>query len=248
MAGFLQVVGEIVSNAKSLYASLSGYVKDIKDAPERSRELRREIGAIADIIDDLHDVISAKSDFAPSAALREMILDFSTMVNQMNEEVQLSRTKGVHRLMWPFSKDENERLLNRISRYKDTFNLTLNLQNASAFSSSQWTNLCSLNSEKIQEDTKKIRMDTERLRDDTRKIMGDTERIYSHVQTDRRDKIRNWIFSEDFNVRHTELQKTRLENTGQWFLDSEEFKSFVNGKYSCLLCEGVGSFLFPFHC
>ena len=88
---------------------------------------------IADILDDLHDAISTKSDFAPSAALREMILDFSTMVNQMNEEVQLSRTKGVHRLMWPFSKDENERLLNRISRYKDTFNLTLNLQNASAF-------------------------------------------------------------------------------------------------------------------
>jgi len=64
MAGLLQVVAEIVSNAKSLYTSLSGYVKDIKDAPERSRELRREIGAIADIIDDLHDVISAKSDFA----------------------------------------------------------------------------------------------------------------------------------------------------------------------------------------
>jgi hypothetical protein len=49
----------------------------------------------------------------------------------------------------------------------------------------------------------------------------------------------DWLSIGTFSTSHEELQKMRVKDTGQWFLDSGEFKSWVNGTGpSCLLCLG----------
>jgi hypothetical protein len=60
--------------------------------------------------------------------MKKAIEDFTAMLNEINERVQISNTKGIRRLTWPFAKDESMKLLERIRRYNEIFNLALNLQ------------------------------------------------------------------------------------------------------------------------
>jgi hypothetical protein len=72
---------------------------------------------------------------------------------------------------------------------------------------------------------------------------SNTDKILTEVQIEKRNKILDWLSPRDFNSRHKDLQKGRLADSGQWFINSEEFKGFVDGGHSCLLCDGVGLFL-----
>jgi hypothetical protein len=75
----------------------------------------------------------------------------------------------------------------------------------------------------------------------TEKTLGHTEKTLGYIQNEKRNKILDWLSKDDFNLRHVALQEARLKNTGQWFVNSDEFTRLINGTHSCLLCEGVGT-------
>jgi len=123
--GLVAAAAQLTANVKCI---LVDYLRGVIDAPKQSRELRQELGAMCELLDDLQNVITTKSQFASSASLKKAIEDFNAMLNEINEKIQISKTKGVHRLTWPFAKDESMKLLERIKRYNGIFNSALNLQ------------------------------------------------------------------------------------------------------------------------
>jgi hypothetical protein len=123
--GLAASTDQLAGVARRIVSNLYQYYEAVRDAPKSALELRAEMGAVCALLESLAATITENT---ASASLRDAVAEFENMLNDMNAKVDLSKTKGMQRLKWPFNKDENERLLSRIGRYKDTFNLALNIQ------------------------------------------------------------------------------------------------------------------------
>jgi hypothetical protein len=68
----------------------------------------------------------------------------------------------------------------------------------------------------------------------------DVKVVRDDVQFKKRKEILEWLSPASFITRHEELQKTRAENSGKWFVESEEFVQWMEGKGpNALLCTGI---------
>jgi hypothetical protein len=126
--GLVAAVGQLAGSAITIYFNLSEFYEAVRDAPKQSRELRKEIGVLCEILNDLKEV-AARPKFTPSGGLTESILEVDSLLNEMRNRVKTTKTKGAKRLKWPFSKDKTEQLLSKITRYKETIILTLAREN-----------------------------------------------------------------------------------------------------------------------
>jgi hypothetical protein len=129
--GLAASVAQLAGIAKQTFSTVFQYLEDVKDAPERSRELRGELLTVTDLIQSLEEILNRsppKSSFTPPPSLTSAIPEFKDMLETMQTRVTEAKTKGVKRLKWPFTKEQNERYLTRIGRYKDTFNLALSIK------------------------------------------------------------------------------------------------------------------------
>jgi hypothetical protein len=101
----------------------------VKEAPARSRELRDELQAVADLLDSLKSLFqSAAVKEVRLLRLEESVAQFETFLVDLENRTMQARTQGIYRLKWPFSKDENQRLIETIGRYKETFIWALTMQ------------------------------------------------------------------------------------------------------------------------
>jgi hypothetical protein len=66
--------------------------------------------------------------------------------------------------------------------------------------------------------------------------------IYVAPVTDvveKRERILNWIFPDDFRQRHRIISANRVKGTGEWFLNMGKYKTWIKGTTSNLLfCHG----------
>jgi len=65
--------------------------------------------------------------------------------------------------------------------------------------------------------------------------------VLDDVMSEKRRKILKWL-SGNSNTRYEELRKKTVENSGRWFLNSQEFNAWASGiEPSCLWCVGIRS-------
>jgi hypothetical protein len=121
---------QLANQAKGILCDLYKYFEAVKDAPKHSKELRQEVGFICELLDSLEDVLIARPvESRTIARLAAAFQDFRTMLDTMKKRASEKRTEGLRRLKWPFTKEENEKWLFKIERYKSVFNMALTLQN-----------------------------------------------------------------------------------------------------------------------
>lgn len=125
--GIAASVAQLADMARAIVSNMYQYFEAIKDAPIRSQELRQEMSGVCDVLDSLEELVM-RSPSMVSSTLTESISGFRDMLDELTVRVTVTKTKGIRRLKWPFNKSENDRLLARISRYKETFSLALNIQ------------------------------------------------------------------------------------------------------------------------
>jgi len=58
--GLVAAAAQLTANVK---CTLVDYLRKVIDAPKQSRELRQELGAMCELLDDLKNVITTKSQF-----------------------------------------------------------------------------------------------------------------------------------------------------------------------------------------
>jgi hypothetical protein len=64
--------------------------------------------------------------------------------------------------------------------------------------------------------------------------------VVDNVRLEKRAKILQWLSADDHTTRHEDLRNTRAENSGRWFLESDEFIKWSDGTGSnCLICSGI---------
>jgi len=126
-AGLVASASQLAGQAFTVVVNLHNYGEAIKKAPKHSAELRHEIGTLWNLLAYLGTV--SNNTQLCSASLNDSCQELESMLDELNERVKPSQTAGLkNKLKWPFTMDENERLLSRISRYKETLNLALNFQ------------------------------------------------------------------------------------------------------------------------
>lgn len=126
-ASVQQLAGFTVTVVGKLYA----YYGDVSKAPEQAEKLREELRASILLINALEDTLGKKNpeDVARDRpTLSATVTQFKQMLEQFDERVQINKTKGFKRLVWPFNKKENADFISRIERYKSAFILALDIQ------------------------------------------------------------------------------------------------------------------------
>jgi hypothetical protein len=64
--------------------------------------------------------------------------------------------------------------------------------------------------------------------------------LLRHEKDERREKIINWIWKEDYSQKHKMLHENRVPHTGIWFLETAAYKDWRNGTGSkILICTGI---------
>lgn len=65
------------------------------------------------------------------------------------------------------------------------------------------------------------------------------DQLRKHQDDQERRHIEDWLSSADFAAQTSDLINRRQEGTGKWLLDSEKFKSWVDGTQKTLFCPGI---------
>jgi hypothetical protein len=131
--GLAASIAQLETLAKSILCDMYKYFEAVKDAPKHSKELRQEMGVICDLLDSLEDVLAVHPAQSTTAArLKAAFQDFRAMLDTMKNRTSETQTKGLRRLKWPFTKEENERWIFKIERYKSVFGTALSIQNTSS--------------------------------------------------------------------------------------------------------------------
>lgn len=61
-----------------------------------------------------------------------------------------------------------------------------------------------------------------------------------HILVKIRQTVLNWIYPNDFTIKHAEISKRRQESTGNWVLTTPEYQEFEKDISKCRLLWGYG--------
>lgn len=64
-------------------------------------------------------------------------------------------------------------------------------------------------------------------------------RYLFHIIDDNRQKILDWLSGADDGAQHSDYISGRQSGTGQWLLDSSEFREWLHGTRSTIFCPGI---------
>jgi len=71
----------------------------------------------------------------------------------------------------------------------------------------------------------------------------DVRALVDDVDFRKQSDILEWLHPGPFDSRHVSLREGRVENSGQWFIDSKEFQGWIKGTGpNTLLCIGIRVF------
>lgn len=211
IVGLAASAAQLASLAKDTFTALFNYVREVKDAPKCGRDLRNELLAVCDLVDSLDNALnmSSTSSFTRPASLASAIPEFRGILETLKTRITEAQARGIRRLKWPFTKQETEKYLTRIGRYKDTFNMALNIQNSQV----------------------PIRSKAH--------CRYEVKVVVDAALSEKELKILDWVSSSNAHSRQEELHKTRVENSGQWFLVMKEYTDWTGGTGPrCLICTG----------
>jgi hypothetical protein len=71
-------------------------------------------------------------------------------------------------------------------------------------------------------------------------VASDVNAVVDNVRLANYWKILEWLSAGNSDTRQAELRNARVKNSGQWFLNSNQFTNWVNRiGPKCLICKGI---------
>jgi hypothetical protein len=110
-----------------LYNSICFY-RNVRDAEVRSRQLRQELDTLVDLLFDTQDVINRTPTLEVPQSIQNEIETMLILLRQFYDRIKPKETSGIRKLTWPLKREENERIIREINRFKGTLNALLNIR------------------------------------------------------------------------------------------------------------------------
>jgi len=141
--GMVHTADVLAGMARTVVSNMYLYFDAVKNAPKLSAELRQELGTLCILLDSLELALAhedQRGQCPVASTLSSVFPGFRRLLDEMKARVDAAQTEGLKRLKWPFTKDENERLLSRLERFKSVFSLAMSMKCAYNSSSHRFDN------------------------------------------------------------------------------------------------------------
>ncbi|KAI9779285.1 MAG: hypothetical protein M1816_003625 [Peltula sp. TS41687] len=198
-----------------------GYLRIVKDASKEQKRLIEEISSVSGTLFSLKDLAGqAESGEAYLETVRSLdvpngpLVQYKAALERL--AARLAPATGLKKagkaLAWPFKKEEVYDILGVIERMKALFTLAL------------------------QEDHLEL---ARAIKNDITDINDRLKELQVAEIDHRRDEVLRWFFRVDPSLNHHAACKKHEPTTGEWFLQSLEFKCWKSSPSSILWLYGI---------
>ncbi|KAI1076251.1 hypothetical protein F5B20DRAFT_557241 [Whalleya microplaca] len=175
----------------------------------------------------------------PGAPLGRLWMTLDTVKTKLQPSTGLK--KVVSTIKWPFQEKQIERTIDAIEREKSLLGLALERENWKLIQ--QNGQIGNENAKKVTELIEIFKNYSDYSQHQFANIEGGINRLYDREDTrearDRREAILNWLTPIDHTSEQATFISNRQAGTGQWFLDSPEFKKWLDTTNQTLFCPGI---------
>lgn len=156
-------------------------------------------------------------------------------------EPQRGIRRAVSTLKWPFDAKEVGRIIAAVEREKALLNLALTsdsrrliqeVKATSAESSKQITDLL----RDLEASSSKALASVQESQATLHTGIAELRRHNDDVE---RDAVLDWLSPSNYPSQHADLLRRRQRGTGQWILDSAEYRGWLAAKERTLFCPGI---------
>jgi hypothetical protein len=112
----------VISKTYAIYQT----TKAIKNAPKEALALRSEIRSVSTMLCSLEEKARSPT-FTLWTLLEEDLLNCKSLLAEMNAKMEIVIAQKREQMKWPFDIKETQDKLLQMGRYKQTFNLALNM-------------------------------------------------------------------------------------------------------------------------
>ena len=119
---------KVLAQAITVFEALYQYIKEVRDAPAKSRELQREAFAVVDLLQCAAQALEGRTIASEQTSRKQwtcFATEFADTMKEMSELIEVRKGENWKRLKWPFDSKENQKYLEKLGRFKATFTLAL---------------------------------------------------------------------------------------------------------------------------
>ncbi|KAJ7706684.1 ankyrin repeat-containing domain protein [Mycena rosella] len=241
IASTLQLVDTVVKARE--------YIKDFHNAPKDQKELLLEIQNLRPLLLELRTRFDA-SDSTGIQHIRDSLEKVNNMINALSRKLDTAGfSKVSSRMAWPlWGKKEVEEGLKTIERFKTLLSAWLGIDIWDAQEKNKNILL-----QTIQQSATEQRGDHHNLLSSVNQVavqqeqahgilesVNDTARSQEqYLDRKRRDEIIDWLSPINFFTRQADIFAVRQPGSGEWLLQSDQFKFWSASVGKILWCPGI---------
>ncbi|MCJ1456462.1 hypothetical protein MMC28_006823 [Mycoblastus sanguinarius] len=231
LIGTISAVASLVDLSGKVLSVGYGYLSKVARAPTEMRTLLSEVASLNAILDQLQSLTledcekpSAKTAMQTLSQLQcfdtcESLLKSVGNSIKACEQVNGHDLKNLGRkLLWPFKERETKEVMQQLNRLRDTFSAALAVDSAAAL--------------------KRIVDTGDRIDTNVTSIKDSAE---AQLEAARTQSLYQWLCPDNTNPEESfeAALQLRYHDTGQWFLDSDAFKSWLESSNSLFWLHGI---------
>ncbi|KAK0459918.1 hypothetical protein IW261DRAFT_1614918 [Armillaria novae-zelandiae] len=226
MAEILGIASSVTALVKNT-ATVIKYLKDIKNAPKERDELQRELQYLEICLTALERTTQLSTEDDPWLQtldrLQDMFKELLELLDGLKKRLEPESSwskRSLQRMVWTITRESVKDDLSKIERFKTLIAIAL-----------QHDNLVL---------TREIQKTLGNIEDKVNAI-GENADVTRQLQMDEKaTKVAAWLTPVDYNAVQRDKLQQRVNETGQWFLQSSDFLDWADGSVarSLLWCVG----------
>ena len=237
VAGLLGVAAQTLRLAKT-------YVDEVRHRDEAAAEFLKELNVLHFNLSRLDHFINRESGRARYFDNTSVLVSSTTICRNnldiLHDKLSSNRVRRIERLKWPLNAKEHRKTIQELRAFAQWIQLALAIDG--------WTLLSKTSSEIL--DILNLQLSTfqllENTYDRTRSVQKSVEEQSEILKHDRlsqeRGEVLDWISKLNYEQMHHQVRLPRVEGTGEWLLEMEEFERWrdkpnLHSRFLC--CHGI---------
>ncbi|KAB5536197.1 hypothetical protein GE09DRAFT_343208 [Coniochaeta sp. 2T2.1] len=246
----MEVAASIIA-VLQLAAEVVSYISAAKGASKEWKRLAYEVLGCELILEKIEEDARSKATTDPEWEDGLRVLQgiggplgrLRTALSFVKEKIEPKRglRKAVDTLKWPFESKEVDKIIAVVEREKVLLNLALTsdsrrliqeVKDTSAESSRQ---LIDLLKDLEVSSTKALAS----IQESQATLHAGVDQLRQHNDDLEREVVLDWLSPSNYPSQHADLLRRRQPGTGQWILDSKEYRDWLHTPGQTLFCPGI---------
>ena len=227
----IQISEQVISACYQYYRSVKGAKKDILDIINHVGGLKSTLESLQLLIDSVGDPADPRLSHLArlDVPLKSCQSELQSIANKlhvnpaMNFNLANVKVSIPRQLTWPWKEKEVEKILAVIEKQKTIFILALGGDTLQAVLS-------------IQDTVEGVRNTTTSIQETVSEVLTSSENA---ARSQRHSKVLQWIKVTDPSSNHNAARNKHQPMTGEWFLQSEQFVAWLEGRIPSIWVHGI---------